>query len=194
MEGVEEHCRRTLAVSFWVEFPLKAACIAFAAGNLIRQNTAGAGWVFLPLPSMFEATKSLVLPCAGACDTTGLGRGNSRAFGSRRGWRRAFLPLICHHHREQVVLLVLETQGIPRGGTVLLCPWGVCSLLSTCPPVLQLIPSPRLPFPSFSFMGCLAPSTFRCQSVLAHCYSPPISLAQPSFKLLCQGARIPWWR
>lgn len=60
--------------------------------------------------------------------------------------------------------------------------------------VLHLTPSPLLPFPGFFFMGCLAPSTFRCQSVLAHCYSPPIPLAQPSFKLLCQGARIPWWR
>lgn len=59
------------------------------------------------------------------------------------------------------------------------------------PQVLLLTPSPLLSFPRFFFTGCLAPSTFRCQSVLAHCYSPPIPLAQPSFKLLCQGARSP---
>lgn len=82
VERVEEHCGITLEVSFWVEFLLKAACTAFAAGNLTILNTAGTGWVFLPLPSSFEATETRVLPCAGGCDTTGFGRRNSRAFGS----------------------------------------------------------------------------------------------------------------
>lgn len=80
VEGVENHCKLTLEVSFWVESPLEAAFIAIAAGNLIRQNTAGTGWVFLPLPSTFEATETPVLPCAGGCDTTAFGRTNPRAF------------------------------------------------------------------------------------------------------------------
>lgn len=63
MDGVEEHCRLTLEVTFWVEFPPEAACIGFAAGNLVRQNIAGAGWVFLPLPSTFEtALRPLCFP------------------------------------------------------------------------------------------------------------------------------------
>lgn len=82
VEGVEENYELTLEVSFWVEFPLEAACIAFAAGNLVRQSTAGTGWVFLPLPSTSEATEIPLLPCAAGCDTTGFGRTNSRAFGS----------------------------------------------------------------------------------------------------------------
>lgn len=53
-----------------MEFPLEAAFVAVPAGNLISQNTAGTGWVFLPLPRTSEATETPVLPCAGGCDTT----------------------------------------------------------------------------------------------------------------------------
>lgn len=82
VEGMEENCKLNLEVSFWVEFLLEAACFTFAAGNLVRQNTAGTGWVFLPLPSTSEAMETPVLPCADGYDTTGFGRTNSRAFGS----------------------------------------------------------------------------------------------------------------
>ena len=38
MEGVGEHCRLTLEVSFWVTFPSEAAGMAFAAGDLVRES------------------------------------------------------------------------------------------------------------------------------------------------------------
>lgn len=79
------------------------------------------------------------------------------------------------------VLPVLEQKCRKLPRERIACGWCV-PISAPVLHVLRLAASPH--FPS-SLHGCHVPSTFRCWSVLAHFYSPPILLAQPGLKRGC---------
>lgn len=188
-EAVGEHCRLSLHVSFGVKFPSEAAGTAFVAGNLVRENNAMT-WIGIPL----SAQHSYYIRAHWEPYTFlrwwmwhyQLWKGKLKSFWvqKRMEERRPSPDLPSPQGPRGPHGAGMEMQGIPRGRN---CPplplsdvFASQHLSSRC--FISLHPHP---FPSSLFMGCHTPSTSRCQSVLAHCYSPPISLAQPRFKRKC---------
>lgn len=193
-EGVEDDCGLTLDVSLWVEFPLEAACIALLLGIWLDKMLLELGGYFCPCPAHLRSLRPLCFPVLGDVTPLAFKGEIQEPLGPKEDGGEPSFPWfhITTGTKESSRCWKLREflgEGLSYSALGGYVPFSALAL-----PVLCLTPSPLLPSPRFFFIGCLAPSTFRCQSVLAHCYSPPIPLAQPSFKLLCQGARIPWWR